>query len=314
MNTTAYAKPINGNKRSWLVKALRSWRLYVLLAPTFIYLFVFNYIPMYGVQIAFRNFTARDGIMGSQWVGFDHFTFFFDSPQFEILVTNTVLISVYTLMWSFPFPIILALMVNEIRRPRIKKTIQTITYAPFFISVVVLVNMINVFLSQPDGLFNQALQFFGFETVNFLGRSAYFRTIFISSGIWQSIGWNSIIYIAALSSVDMEQHEAAMIDGASKLQRIWHINIPCIIPTAVILFILSTGHIMSVGFERIFLMQNALNLDVSEVISTYVYKVGLLRAQFSLTTAIGLFNSVINLILLLIVNWTAKKTSNISLF
>lgn len=297
-----------------LSRLLKSWQLYVLLAPTLLYLFLFNYVPMYGLQIAFRDFMAKQGIVGSDWVGLKHFLFFFDSPQFPNLMENTIKISVYSLVWSFMPPIILALMINEIANERVKKFLQNVTYAPYFISTVVLVSMLNVFLAKGDGLINQFLGLMGREAFDFLGKTTTFRTIYIASGIWQGMGWSSIIYIAALSGVDLQLHEAAQIDGATRFQRVIHINLPCILPTAVMLFILSCGQIMTVGYEKIYLMQNALNLSVSEVISTYVYKTGLLKVQYSYTTAIGLFNNVINVILLLIVNQIARKLSDISLF
>lgn len=297
-----------------LRRLLRSWQLYVLLAPTLIYLFLFNYVPMYGLQIAFRDFAIKKGISGSPWVGWKHFLFFFNSPQFGSLVSNTVKISLYSLLWGFPLPILLALMINEVRFTKLKKVLQNITYAPFFISTVVLVSMLNVFLAKSDGLINQFIAALGGQNVDFLGKASYFRTIYIVSGIWQGMGWNSIIYIAALSGVDLQLHEAAQIDGATRFQRVIHINLPCILPTAVMMFILSCGSIMSVGYEKVYLMQNSLNLSVSEVISTYVYKTGLQKVQYSYTTAIGLFNNVINVVLLLIVNQVARKLSDTSLF
>ncbi len=302
------------NRKGPLHHLTRCWQLYVLLIPTMLYLFIFNYIPMYGIQIAFRDFVSNKGILGSPWVGLKHFNYFFSSPQFTTLLMNTVKLSLFSLLWGFPFPIILALMLNEVGSMRYKKLVQNITYVPYFISTVVLVSMINLFLSQQDGMLNQLISLLGGTKVDFLGKASYFRTIYIASGIWQGVGWSSIIYLAALSGVDIQLHEAAQIDGASRLQRIWHINVPCILPTATILFIMSCGQIMSVGYEKIYLMQNSLNLDVTEVISTYVYKTGLLNVKYSYTTAIGLFNNVINVIILFIVNKIAHKLSETSLF
>jgi putative aldouronate transport system permease protein len=301
-------------KRGLLADLLRCWQLYVLVAPTIIYLFIFNYIPMYGMQIAFRDFIANRGVWGSQWVGIKHFRYFFTSPQFAALIGNTIKLSVYSLLWSFPFPILLALMLNEARRLWFKKLIQNLTYIPYFISVVVLVSMVNLFLAQGDGLINQAITALGGQAIDFLGKERYFRTIYIASGVWQGMGWSSIIYLAALSNVDIQLHEAAQIDGATRLQRVWHINIPCILPTAIILFILSSGHIMTIGFEKVYLLQNTLNTAISEVISTYVYKTGLLNVKYSYTAAIGLFNNVINILILLTVNKLSQKLSDISLF
>ncbi len=314
MQTTVLTRSGLKRKKSLAMRILSSWQLYVLLAPTLIYLFLFNYVPMYGLQIAFRDFAVRKGITGSDWVGLKHFLYFFRSPQFPNLMENTIKISVFSLLWTFPFPIMLALMINEVRREGAKKFLQNVTYAPYFISTVVLVSMLSVFFSKTDGLVNQFIRMFGGSSVDFLGKASIFRSLYIGSGIWQGMGWSSIIYIAALSGVDLQLHEAAQIDGASRLQRVWYINIPCILPTAVMLFILSCGQIMTVGYEKIYLMQNPLNIEVSEVISTYVYKTGLINVQYSYTTAIGLFNNVINIILLLIVNQAAKRIGDISLF
>jgi len=267
---------------------------------------------MYGVQIAFRNFMPGLGITDSPWVGLAHIRAFFQSFQFPILIRNTLLINIYSLLIGFPIPIILALMLNEVRHLWYKKTIQNLTYIPYFISTVVIVSMIMLFTSPTTGVINSIIGFFGAEPINFMGRAEWFRPLLIGSSIWQFMGFNAIIYIAALSGVDPELHEAACIDGASRLRRIWHINLPCISPTIIMLLILSFGSLMSVGFERVFLMQNTLNLGVSEVISTYVYKVGLLGARFSFAAAIDLFNTVINFTMLLIVNRVAKSLSGIA--
>ena len=297
-----------------LRRLIESWQLYVLLLPTMAYMLLFNYVPMYGLQIAFRNYEARSGFWGSAWVGAKHFQDFFSSPQFSQLLFNTLRISLTSLVFSFPLPILLALLINEVKNRRFKKGIQNITYAPYFISTVILVSIINVFLSKTDGLINQLIRAMGGSSVDFLGKADLFVPIYVVSSLWQHTGWGSIIYIAALSGVDLELHDAAQIDGANLIKRIWHINLPCILPTAVIMFVLSCGHIMSVGYEKIYLMQNAINLSVSEVISTYVYKVGLIKVQFSYTTAIGLFNNLINVALLLLSNWMARRLTDVSLF
>ena len=291
---------------------LKSWQLYLCILPVLVYLFIFNYLPMYGVQIAFRDFMPGLGITGSPWVGFAHFSAFLRSFQFPILIRNTLMINIYSLIFGFPIPIILALMLNEVRHLWYKKVIQNLTYIPFFITTVVIVSMIFLFTSPTTGVVNRIIGFFGVSPINFMGRSEWFRPLFVGSGIWQSMGFNSIIYIAALSGVDPELHEAACIDGANRIRRIWHINLPCIAPTIIMLLILNIGSLMSVGFERVFLMQNTLNLDVSEVISTYVYKVGLLGARFSFASAVDLFNTVINFTILLIVNRVAKTISGIA--
>jgi len=297
-----------------LVKMRRSWQLYLCLLPAFAYLAIFNYAPMYGLQIAFRNYMPAFGITNSPWVGLKHFTTFVNSFQFTILIRNTVLISVYSLIFGFPIPIMLALMLHEIKFVPFKKIVQNLTYIPYFISVVVTVAMIILFTSPSIGVINKLIGLFGGEAVDFMGKSSMFRTLYIVTGIWQSMGWNSIIYFAALVGVDPQLYESAYIDGANRLRRIWHINLPGIAPTIIMLFIINCGGLLNVGFEKTFLMQNTLNTDVSEVISTYVYKTGILNAKFSYTSAIGLFNTVINFTLLLIVNRVARGVSGIGLF
>lgn len=294
-------------QKGLLKRILKCWQLYVLLIPTLIYFIVFCYGPMYGVQLAFKDYNAMLGITGSPWVGLDHFKRFFESYQFRQLLTNTLSISLYQLIVSFPIPIILALALNQVKNERFKKVVQTVTYAPHFISIVVLVGMLNIFFSTRGGIVNEVIQLFGGDPVLFLGNEQYFRHMYVWSGVWQSMGWSAIIYLAALSGVSPELHEAAVVDGASKLKRIWHIDIPAILPTIIILLILNCGQIMSIGFEKSFLMQNSLNIGVSEIIPTYVYKMGLLNAQYSFSTAVGLFNSAINCTLLYIVNKVSKK-------
>lgn len=295
-----------------LNKVTRNWVLYLFLLPTLIYLLIFHYWPMYGVQIAFRNFKPTKGIWGSPWVGMKNFDKFFHSYMFKDLLTNTIVLSVYQIVASFAFPILLALLLNYCVSNRLRKVTQMVTYAPHFISTVVLVGMLNVFLSE-SGIINQLLNLLGLRSVPFLSDAGMFRHIYVWSHIWQRTGYNSVIYIAALAGVNPELHEAAIVDGANKLQRILHIDLPAILPTAIILLIMSTGNMLSLGFEKVYLMQNDLNLGVSEIISTYVYKIGLLNAQYSYSTAIGLFNNVINLIVLLTVNKIADKVSGTSL-
>lgn len=297
-----------------ITKILKNYDLYLLILPTVIYYIVFYYVPMYGVQLGFKDFNPNKGIWGSPWVGLKHFKRFFDSYYAGTLIKNTLGISFYALIAGFPFPILLALMLNEVRNSKFKKIVQTVTYAPYFISTVVMVGMILLFLSPRTGVFNIILQHFGFEPIDFMNRSGYFKSIYVWSGIWQSTGWSSIIYIAALTSIDPQQYDAAVIDGASRLQRIWHINIPGIMPTAVILLILSAGGIMSVGFEKIYLMQNPLNMETSDVIATYIYRSGIQQAELSFATSVGLFNSIINLVLLVIVNTVARKIGDTSLW
>lgn len=285
----------------------RNWQLYVLLAPALIYFLVFKYYPMYGLQIAFKDYVPTQGIFGSEWVGFEHFLRFFDAYYFWNLITNTLAINLYQLA-LFPVSIIVALSLNELRNGRFKKIAQTVTYAPHFISVVVFVGMLIAFLDPVMGIVNHFIELLGFERVSFMTEPSWFKTIFVFSSEWQQLGWGAIIYLAALAGIDPQLHEAAKVDGASRLQRIWHINIPGILPTIVILLILNMGNFMTIGFEKILLMQNPLNLEASQVIQTYVYKAGILEGQYSYSTAVGLFNSVINFGILIFFNRLARKT------
>jgi putative aldouronate transport system permease protein len=294
----------------WLV----NWQLYMLISPVLLYFLLFHYFPMYGVQIAFKDFMAHKGIWESSWVGFKHFQRFFDGFYFWRLIKNTIGINVYQLLVGFPIPIILALMINEVQRKWFRKTVQMVTYAPHFLSTVVVVGMIFIFLNPKSGIVNISLQALGLEPVFFMTDSGWFKTIYVLSDVWQHMGWSSIIYLAALSGVDPQLHEAAKMDGASRLQRIWNINIPSLLPTIIILFILNMGSLLNVGFEKIFLMQNQLNMEGSDVISTYVYRTGILGAQYSFSAAVGLFNSVVNFILLVAVNQISRKVSDTSLW
>lgn len=292
----------------------RDASLWLFCLPGIVLTFIFSYIPMYGVQLAFRRFNATAGIWNSPWVGLDYFRRFFESPYFSTTIRNTIILSVYGLVVSFPMPIILAMMLNSFRHKRYRRVIQTITYAPHFISTVVMAGMIILFLSPTIGVVNNVMQMFGLDSVNFMARREYWRHTYVWSGIWQGTGWSSVIYFAALSGVSPELHEAARCDGASKLQLIRYIDFPSILPTATVLLILNSGSILSVGFEKAYLLQNNLNLTVSEIISTYVYKVGLINSDMSYSTAIGLFNTVINLVILLFVNKVADKLSGTSLW
>ena len=293
-----------------------NYQLYLILLVPFVWIIIFRYAPMYGAQIAFRSYSVSRGIWGSEWVGLAHFQRFLTSYQFERVVLNTLMVSLYQLAAGFPFPIILALALNSTNVFGLKKVVQTTTYIPHFISTVVMVAMVLQFLSPRIGVFNDIRKLFGLEVINFIAEPRYFRSIYVWSGVWQTSGWGSIIYLAALSGIDPSLHEAATIDGASRLQRIRHIDIPGIMPTAVILLIINAGALMNVGFEKAFLLQNDLNLRASEIIQTYVYKVGLASAManYSYSTAIGLFNSVINLILIVSVNKIAGKLGETSLW
>lgn len=297
-------------------RAKRNWQLYVIVALPVIWLLIFKYGPMYGVQLAFKNFQIRDGIWGSPWIGWDNFKRFFEFKEFWMLIKNTLGISIYQLLAGFPIPIVLALALNATLNLKFKKTVQFVTYMPYFISVVVLVGMVLSFTNTRTGIFNTLLGKVGVSPVHFMGKPEWFKSIYVWSGIWQHMGYNSIIYIAALAGIDMDIHEAAVIDGASRFQRVRFIDFPGILPTVITLLILNSGSIMSVGFEKVWLMQSTLNRTTSEIISTYVYKISLASnaPQFAYATAIGLFNSVINMILLLSVNNIAKKVSETSLW
>jgi putative aldouronate transport system permease protein len=292
---------------------LNNYELYLFLLPAVLLTFCFQYIPMYGVQIAFKNFSPARGIWGSPWVGLEQFFRFFRSFQSKTVITNTLMLSLYGLAAGFPLPIMLAILINSLGSGTYKRVMQTVTYMPHFISTVVLVSMMTLFLS-PRGLFGNISNAMGVLPKNIMGIAEAFRHIYVWSGVWANMGWGSIIYLAALSSVDPGLYEAATIDGANKWQKIIHIDIPSIAPTIIILLILSTGNILSVGFEKVFLMQNSLTLSRSEVISTYVYKVGIQSAQYSFSSAVGLFNNIINFIVLVSVNMISRKVSETSLW
>lgn len=292
----------------------RNWELYLLILPVIIYFAVFHYYPMYGVQIAFRNFVASRGILGSTWVGLRHFKRFFNSFYFGRLFKNTLGIGIYDLLVGFPVPIFLALSINEIKNERFKRFTQNVTYAPYFLSTVVVVGMIFLFLDPRHGVVNNMRGLFGGDPISFMTEPKWFKSIYVLSGIWKDMGWDSIIYLAALAAVDPELHDAAKVDGASQIQRIRHINLPSIFPTIVTLLILRVGRVLGVGFQKIYLMQNSLNLASSDVISTHVYRTGLQGAQYSYAAAVGLLNSVINFIMLVTVNRVARRINETSLW
>ncbi|WP_348619736.1 ABC transporter permease [Paenibacillus polymyxa] len=304
---------IKPNRKIWN-QVKRDYELYLFLLPIIIIYLVFKYYPMYGIQIAFKDFSPSRGIWGSEWVGFKHFIDFFDSYNFWTIMTNTLTLSVLSLVFSFPAPIIIAIMLNQMLAKRYKKIVQTVIYAPHFISTVVLVGMLNVFLSPNSGIVNHIITLFGGDPIMFLADEGWFRPLYILSGVWQETGFATIIYLAALAGVNPELHEAAIMDGASKWKRVMHVDIPSILPTIVILLILALGNIMGIGFEKAFLMQNDLNYATSNIIPTYVYEIGIQKAQYSFSTAIGLFNSVVNIILIVTVNRIAKKLTETSLW
>ena len=297
-------------------EAAKNYQLYLIILIPVVYMIIFYYVPMYGAQIAFRNYRAVDGIVGSKWVGFKHFIDFFRSYRFNRVIRNTLILSIYTLLASFPVPIILALALNAVRNMALKKTVQMVTYAPHFISMVVMMGIVVQFLSLKYGIVNKIIVTLGGEGIMFMGEAKYFSSIFVWSGVWQRMGWSSIIYLSALSAIDIEQHEAAIVDGASRFQRVLHVDIPGILPTMVILFILSTGRMLNIGVEKALLLQNDMNIETSEIISTYVYKVvwDANMPNYSYGTAIGLFNSFINFVLIITVNKISKKISETSLW
>ena len=287
--------------------------LYALLMVPLVWYIVFKYIPMYGLQIAFKRFNPSLGIAGSPWAGVTYFKQFFGSYYFGDILWNTISLSLFTMLIGFPMPIILALLINEIKSIKFRKIIQNITYMPNFLSVVVIVSMLTLFSNKDYGLFNKLTGFFGAASVDFMSKPSCFQPLYVFSNVWQFMGFNAIIYIAALAGVDQELYEAASIDGATRMQKIIHISVPCIMGTILIMFIMRIGNLMSVGFEKVLLMQNSVTLSSSEIISTFIYKNGIQKGQFSYSTAVGMFNSVINFILLISANSISKKTTKTGL-
>ena len=303
----------NPKKQGFLKKLGASKYLVLLMLPGLIYYLVFHYLPMYGIVIAFTNYKGG-ALPGSSFVGFKWFTEFFNSFYFGRLLGNTLILSLYNLIFSFPIPIIFALALNEMRCRPFKRVVQTVSYLPHFISVVVIVGMLRTMLSPTDGVINNLIRANGGNAINFFGNSQYFRPLYIGSGVWQTFGWNSIIYLAALTNADPSLYEAARIDGANRWQQLLHVSIPCILPTMIILLIMQLGRTMSVGYEKIILMYEPATYEVADVISTYVYRRGILNGQYSFATAIGLFNSVINMVLLIAVNTVSRRISEVSLW
>ena len=296
------------HRKSLSQRLRENWQLYVMLLIPVVLTIVYKYWPMYGIQIAFRDFKASRGITGSEWVGLYWFERFFTAPNCVRMIKNTVLLSLYSLLWSFPIPIILSLCINQLRFAKFKRVVQTVLYAPHFISTMVICGMIKIFLSPSGGLLNLILG----TSVDFLSESTAFRTIYVASGIWQEAGWGTIIYMACLAAVDTSLYEAAKIDGASMFQRILHIDIPELVPMIVLQLIMSVGNLMNVGFEKVLLLQTELNKATSDIIAVYVYEQGIINAKYSYSTAVGLFNTVVNIILLIIVNRIAKKAADVS--
>lgn len=304
-------KPRKGNYI--LLDIKRNKYIYIMLLVVVAWYVIFCYVPMYGAIIAFKDYSIGRGIFNSPWVGFKHFDSFFSDINFMRVVRNTFLINIYDILWGFPAPIIMALLLNEVRNQYFKKTIQTLSYLPYFISMVVVCGIIVDFTST-NGIINQLLSNFGFEKVNLLSKSEFFRTVYISSGIWQNVGWGSIIYLAALTNISPELYESAVIDGAGRWKQLIHITLPGIASTIIVLLILRMGSIMSVGFEKIILLYNPLTYETADVIASYVYRKGLLNADYSYSTAIGLMNSVINFLFLVVSNWLSRRYTESSLW
>ena len=313
MHANGFAISAKEKKSRRLLLLKRSVPLYLLILPSLILLIVFTYIPMYGVTIAFKDYKTGLGIFGSEWVGFKNFTTFFNSYQFWPILRNTLGISIYSIVVMFPLPILVALICSQITSSRYKKFFQVTTYLPHFISTVVMAGMLILFLSPSTGIIAKLVGMLGFKLPNLMGSAKAFPHIYVWSEAWQHVGWDSILYIATLSSVDPTLYEAATMDGANKWHKMIHIDVPALLPTATIMFIMRMGSVMSIGFEKVYLLQNTLNSTSSEIISTYVYKMGLVSSQYSLSAAIGLFNNIINLILLLAVNFISSKMSDTSL-
>lgn len=308
------AKP---KKKNAFIREMKvNWQLYLLLVLPIAYILIFAYGPMLGVQIAFKDYKMAQGIWGSKWIGFDHFIRFFKSMQFPLVMKNTLILSLYNLLVSTPMALFLAVCVNYLTSTKYKKVVQMVTYAPHFISVIIMVAILNQVLALRTGIVNNMIELLGFARVDFLGNAKLFRHLYVWSGVWQQAGWNSIIYISALAGIDPQIHEAAIVDGATKVRRIFSIDLPSILPTFVILMIMNVGNIMNVGFTKVFAMQNELNKTYSEVIETYVYNITFASGlpNYSYTTAIGLFNSVIGLVLITIVNALSKKLTESSLW
>lgn len=302
----APARPVNSFRKHW--------QLYLLLIVPIAYVLIFCYAPMGGLAMAFQDYSMRKGILGSEWVGFANFERFFSSVYFSRTLVNTLILSVLGIVFNMPFSILLALCLNEMRNGFGKRFVQLVTYAPYFISTVVMVAMLTQWTEMTTGMINHLIEALGGQPTDFMGKAKYFRFLYTASGVWQFMGFNSIIYLAALNGVDPLLHEAAIVDGASRWQRVWHIDLPGILPTVIIMLILNCGKILSVGFEKVYLMQNPMNLKYSQIISTYVYEMGLKKQDISYGTAVGMFNSVVNLALVVVVNKIAKRAGETSLW
>jgi putative aldouronate transport system permease protein len=307
-------KPFIQTTRSLKARLWENWDLYLFCLPGILLTIIYHYVPVYGIQIAFRDFSISRGFWNSPWVGLKHFIRFFSSPSAWLIIKNTLVLNVYNLIAGFPAPILLAVALNSFRWKKFQKVIQAVTYAPNFISTIVMCGMIILFLSPRSGMVNQLLGFLGVAPINFMAERAMWRHIYVWTGVWQTMGYSAVIYFAALAGVNPELHEAAIVDGATKVQRIWHIDIPTITPTIVMLFIMAIGGMMGSNFDKVYALQNPLNLTVSENIATYTYKVGILNSDMSYSTAIGLWNSAINAVLLVAANSISRKLADFALW
>ena len=304
-----------GTKKNTLGRRLHNdWQIYAIMLLPLLWLLVFSYVPMYGVLIGFTKYNIVNGLAGSKWIGLDNFRRFFTTPSATATIYNTITLSVYSLLAGVPCPILLAVLLNECRNVGYKKTVQMITYAPYFISTVVLVAMMMQMFDQRSGIINRIINSMGFKSINFMASKPLFKHMYVWSGIWQGAGYSAVIYLAALAGIDPALQEAAIIDGANRFQRVWHVDMPAILPTVIIQMILSLGSLLSVGYEKVYLLQNSMNLSTSEVISTFVYKRGLQDVQYSYSTAVGLFNSVVSLMLIASANYIARRVSDTSLW
>ena len=301
-------------KKSIWKRILKDRYLLLLFLPCLIYYILFKYVPMWGVLISFKDFKPFIGFWGSEWVGLKHYIDFFNNPDAWRIIRNTLLLGVYTLLWCFPLPIVFALALNELTRPKFKKFVQTVSYMPHFLSAVVVCGMLNSFLSPVRGIVNIIINMFGGETINFLSTASWFRPIYVASEVWQTLGWGAIVYLAAITNVDPQYYEAAKLDGASRLRQIWSITLPCIAPTVAPMLILRIGSILEVGLEKVLLLYSPAIYETSDIIATYVYRQGLVSGNMSYATAIGLFSSVINLVLLVSANYFSKKFADTGLF
>lgn len=308
----AKGRAVPANKKNKIKSS--NWQFWLIIALPVIYAFVFAYIPMGGIIIAFKDYSIRRGILGSEWVGLKYFKQFLTSTNSVLVIKNTIILGVYTFLVNFPIPILLAIGINEVRNIKFKKTVQLVTYAPYFISVVIMVGMMVQMMDMRTGIVNVLLGKLGIDAINFFGDPKIFRHLYVWSGVWQTAGYSSIIYVAALAGVSPEFHEAATMDGATRLQRIIHVDIPTIMPTIIIQLIFSCANVVNIGMDKIYLMQTSLNASVSEVISTFVYKVGVVNANFGFSTAAGLFQSLVSFGLLVLVNQLSRRMSDTSLW